>query len=289
MSLQNQPRPRFSILRLVVWGVSWLALPVIIIALAYLFAGRSVCEKAATAMFLPTGLLFWFPLTCGVKLLRRGQVHAAAIPIFIGLFSYVVSNPIVSVTILKSLERTYPLIEFENTQPFDAIVVLGGGTSAGPDRRAHLNGAGDRVSFACRLYHLKLVKKILVTGDALRGTASDDYLDPSMQAKKILIESGVSASDIEEINGTTTFEEMRSLKARQETITGKRYGLVTSAFHMPRAMRLARTNGLDLVPIATDFRTSDVPISFLDWIPSHVAFSGVELSLREYLGTLVGR
>ncbi len=289
MSLEIKPKPRFSILRMIIWGLSWLALPIGIVVLAYLVAGRSISEKTATAMLLPTGLLCWFPLVYGVKTLLHGKIRTALIPIFLGLFSYVVSNPIVSSTVVKSLESKYPPIDFENIQPFNSIVVLGGGTWAGPNKLAHLSGAGDRVSFACRLYHLQLTKKIMVTGDPLRGTAKDDYLDASKQAKRILIESGVAASDIVEIDGTNTSEEMLSLKECDESIKGKRCGLITSAFHIPRAMRLAHAVGLDLVPIPTDFHATNSPRSFSDFIPSSNAYFGLELALKEYLAKLIGR
>jgi uncharacterized SAM-binding protein YcdF (DUF218 family) len=289
MTLEKSPPTLFSIQRLTVELLGWLAFPIGLIALVYLLSGRSVTEKAATALILPTGLMCWIPLVYGFRVLIRGQFKLASFPLLVGLGAVILTNPLVSRIMMKTLEDRYVPIDLSTAERFDAIVVLGGGTHSNPYKLPQLSAAGDRLSFACRMYHLKLVDKIFVTGDPLLGTHNEEHLDQSLQAKQILLETGVKDSDIEEVDGTTTSEEMISLSKRKEWMKGKRCGLVTSAFHMRRAMKLADKNGLELTPIATDFRAYSGPISVFDFIPAMSALSSFEVAAKEYLGILIGR
>ncbi len=289
MSLETLPPNQTSIKRFVAGWLGWLVFPIGLIVCVYLILGRSIAEKVATAIILPTGLICWLPLFYGFRALFRRQFQLASFPIFIGLGCFLVTNPLLSKIALKSLEDSYSPIDLTSVERFDVIVVLGGGTHSSPYKRPQLSAAGDRVSLACRMYHLKLVDKILVTGDPLRGAPNEKHLDPSLQAKQILLESGVDAADIVEIDGTTTFEEMLSLRKQKDWLHGKRCGLVTSAFHMCRAMKLAEKNELEFTPIVSDFRAYSGPLSLFDFLPSVSALGGFELAMREYLGILIGR
>ncbi len=84
----------------------------------------------------------------------------------------------------KVLEDSYSPIDLTSVERFDVIVVLGGGTHSSPYKRPQLSAAGDRVSLACRMYHLKLVDKILVTGDPLRGAPNEKHLDRPCRPSK---------------------------------------------------------------------------------------------------------
>ena len=65
---------------------------------------------------------------------------------------------------------------------------------------------------------------------------------------------GVSSEVLELAGGCNTHEEMGDL-AKRCAPSGQRVGLLTSAWHLPRAQQLVKKNGLDLIPLPSDFVT----------------------------------
>jgi uncharacterized SAM-binding protein YcdF (DUF218 family) len=64
--------------------------------------------------------------------------------------------------------------------------------------------------------------------------------------------------------------------------------LVTSAFHMPRAVMLFRARGLDVLPFPTDERVRvGQVLAPVDFIPAAVALDTSEAALREYYGLVI--
>ncbi|MCG6870414.1 MAG: YdcF family protein, partial [Gammaproteobacteria bacterium] len=61
--------------------------------------------------------------------------------------------------------------------------------------------------------------------------------------------------------------------------------LVTSALHMPRAMKLFRARGIDAVAAPTDVRSIHDPArTVLDYLPDAGAMYQTTLAVKEYLG-----
>ncbi len=202
---------------------------------------------------------------------------------------YTASAPVIAKLPMRFLESRIQPTQLSPENPLDTLIVLGGGTSDGPDGRAQFSSSGDRVGMALQLYHQGLVKHLVVTGDSLKGLDQATRNDPSLQAKQIFVGFGIPESSIEELDGSNTSEELRSVKERPDLWKGKRCGLVTSAFHMPRALSLAKKNGVDVLPIMADYRTSTVRFAFRDLIPGAHGASQSDMALREFLGMLIGR
>lgn len=271
------------------WILSWSFVPASVVAAAYFRDGRSLAEKTATDLAMPLTAIFWVSLVLGLKSLARGETRAAFVGIFVSAAIFIAGNATVSQTLLKNLEGAYPEIEVDKVEPFDSLIVLGGGTSKAPDGRAQFADSGDRVGLAARLYHAKRAKKLIVTGDVLRGTDNAEAKDPSVQSKRLLLELGIDQADIVELEGTNTFEEIAALKQRTELWEGKRCGLITSGFHMSRAMRLAKQAGVAVIPVVADLRSGNDVKAIRDWLPSTGAMRANELAIREWLAQLVGR
>jgi uncharacterized SAM-binding protein YcdF (DUF218 family) len=79
-----------------------------------------------------------------------------------------------------------------------------------------------------------------------------------------------------------TAEEAQAIAAMLPP--GARIGLVTSAFHMPRALTVFREQGLDPRPIAVDYRQNFDAVSITDIIPSAGALNQISLFTREMIG-----
>ena len=171
------------------------------------------------------------------------------------------------------------------------VIVLGGGTSSTYNNRVQLGMAGDRVATAARLYHSGQVKKIICTGSQ-SFRASPEDLHPREEAKLILTEFGIPASAVILLEGENTSQEMNSLKSWiPEHINSPqpRVGLITSAWHLNRALRLAKSQGLEFEPIPSNFISGPVNPSPHWVIPSGDNLATTGRIVKEYLAAIVSR
>jgi len=68
--------------------------------------------------------------------------------------------------------------------------------------------------------------------------------------------------------------------------TEEKIALVTSSFHMPRALKLFLDNGLKAIPVSVDQRATNQKITFLSFLPSSGALDNNSLVVRELLGRI---
>jgi uncharacterized SAM-binding protein YcdF (DUF218 family) len=138
------------------------------------------------------------------------------------------------------------------------LVVLGGGvdeTASAARRHPTVNDAADRLVSAAALARRYPDARIVVAGGAphiLSGVTTE-----SAAMKAFLIEEGITASRI--------IEETRSRNTRENAVfafqevnpkPGETWLLVTSAFHMPRAIGCFRRAGWSIIPYPVDFKTT---------------------------------
>src|SRR5690606_15907 len=109
--------------------------------------------------------------------------------LFSGLFvSYtLVGNLLLGGFLISLLERDFQ-IRVLDSEPFDAVLVLGGGAS-GSDDFAQVNDAGDRVVLGARMYHAGLTPILLTSGSSIPGIGS--AVDVSIATTKIWTGLGV--------------------------------------------------------------------------------------------------
>ncbi len=263
--------------------------PIGLVALAFVIQGRAKAENTATELMTPVAIVWWVSFVLAIQFWRSRELRTAYTLLGVSIFMYLTCTPMVARHFLRSLESRVQSTNLSRENPLDAIVVLGGGTTEAPDGRAQLAHAGDRVGFAAQLYHQGIVKRIIVTGGGVKRLEHRSQNDPSIQAKRILTGMGIPESAIEELPGLNTSQEMQELKTRTDLWQGKQCGLLTSAFHMPRALGLATANGVEVVPVVADYRVLREPFSFRDLIPCARGAIQADLAVREYLGMLLGR
>ena len=170
---------------------------------------------------------------------------------------------------------------------YEAIVVLGGGIGpAVPPLRPdpELFDSSDRVWHAARLFHRGLAPRIVVSGGSYfvaSGQAPPTQTE-AVAMRQFLIALGVPESAIvmegKSINTIENMQETRALVG-----TGL-VALVTSGYHMPRALRLARRAGLDAEAFPTDWQV--LPAATPWWeslMPSVGALTASGIAIREYL------
>ena len=93
-----------------------------------------------------------------------------------------------------------------------------------------------------------------------------------------------------QIKGDNTTQEMANLKKWiAENGPGIRVGILTSAWHLQRAMRLAQSQGLDVQPIPSDFVSGPFAPSPYLIVPSGANLMVTGKMVKEYLAGLVSR
>jgi uncharacterized SAM-binding protein YcdF (DUF218 family) len=108
--------------------------------------------------------------------------------------------------------------------------------------------------------------------------------DPESTAARILLERlGVpSGSIVEEPGSRDTWENAR--RTLPLVPGGGTVALVTSAYHMPRAVLAFASAGLRYVPAPTDYRARRARYDVLSFLPSFGCLAETFQALREYAG-----
>ncbi|MEA5446113.1 ElyC/SanA/YdcF family protein [Gammaproteobacteria bacterium AB-CW1] len=190
------------------------------------------------------------------------------------------SNEPFARALLLPLERQYePLESPEALADVGWVVVLGSYASDASERPAttRLSGvAALRLMEGMRVHQAIEDSRLLLSG----GTAFAGAPSATVMSRAAL-SLGVDPARMETQPGPgNTREEARALAER---LGGESFVLVTSASHMPRAMALARKQGLEPIPAPTVWRTrGGRPTRLL--LPTANALAMTERAIHEYLG-----
>ena len=221
---------------------------------------------------------------------RKACLAAALLLLWLG------SNRWTAMSLARALEWQY--LPQEEYPAADAIVVLGGGTQAAetPRQMVELNGAGDRLLQALQLYHQGKAPHLLLSGGTLGW--SERQSSPAEEMASVLEMLGVPADALWlEPESRNTYENaVNSAEILREKGLN-RILLVTSAWHMPRAVRLFEAQGLEVIPAPVDFVVTQEGWQRLwqpDWrtqivglLPNADSLALTTLMLKEHLGLLV--
>jgi uncharacterized SAM-binding protein YcdF (DUF218 family) len=263
----------------------------------WLSLGRDAAEKIGTALIMPSGLVWLLLIALTLQLwpfCRKENRPPGGFSALLCLTAYsMAGSGLLSEVLAGALEAPYLHLSPLDDPPSDIVIVLGGGGSLGANGRLQGNGSGDRMILAAQLYHRHPATKFICTGQRIESMNSTG-VDPAETSRDILVRLGVPESSIEMTGGKNTSEEMLNLGKRFNG-SSQRIGLLTSAWHLPRAARLATRNGLNTVPLPADFRSSppNLPPTIgqriESLIPNGAAFANTLAFTKEYLGMALGR
>ena len=194
-------------------------------------------------------------------------------------------------SILSSIEATYPAKP--TLDRVDGIIVLGGGGNLGEWRRwgqPELGEGGDRYTSAIALSKQHPEAVIVFTGGsgALRDALNSEKSESDL-AQEFFAAQGIQASRLilEGQSRNTAENAALTLKLVQPKQDMK-WVLITSAFHMARAMRSFETSGWrNLTAYPVDYRTA----SYID----HTGWNfernlrNLNILTREFAGQLAYR
>ncbi|MGC9418240.1 MAG: YdcF family protein [Rhodovulum sp.] len=161
--------------------------------------------------------------------------------------------------LLRPVETVFPV----NGTPgaIDGIIVLGGGEDVPASRQSgqpQLGEGGDRYIAALALARRHPEARVLFAGGSgrLRDVAGAEISEAAI-AERIFRAQGIAPERLLfESRSRNTAENARLGHALAAPEADERWVLVTSAFHMPRAMRSFATAGwVGIVPFPVDYRT----------------------------------
>ena len=220
-------------------------------------------------------------LICVAALFRR-RSWAFGMAAFGTALLVLQSLPPVSEALMASLERRAGRV-LQGPDGARAIVVLSGGLALdAPEYGGET--VGERTLVRMR-YGALLARRfglpVLVSGGRPENATSSEA---ALMADILAREFAVNVR-WQETQSRTTAENAAMSAAILKAAGISRVVLVTQAFHMPRAARLFRAAGLEVVPAPTSFKTDpDASIEFPDLLPRISALQSSYYALHEWLG-----
>jgi len=247
-------------------------------------------SKIVWFFFQPSSLLVAIALAGAVLLYTRwwrlGRPAVLGAVILLGLAGL---SPLGQALILPLEERFPPVAE--GNPPPDGIIVLGGAfdTLVSPARGAvALNEAAERLTGLVSLARRYPQARIVFSGGSDRvfysGVSEADI------ARDMLAEAGIEPGRlILEDQSRNTFQNALMTKAVLLPKASERWLLVTSAYHMPRAMGCFRRVGFPVTAYPVDYRTRGLADLLRPFDKVSEGLRRVDLATREWVGLIVYR
>jgi uncharacterized SAM-binding protein YcdF (DUF218 family) len=197
--------------------------------------------------------------------------------------------PIADLLMRPLEERALAMGADAPTAGYAAILVLGGIGRSPPStsiREPELGNGSDRVWLAAQLYHTGLAPKIIASGGSFETSDGTVLVPEAELMRTLLLDFGVPTDAIllepRSRNTRENASESRKLLGDQDNVA-----LVTSAYHMPRAMREMQLAGIHAFAFPSGFL---IPRkgrpAFQQWVPSLGALRLATQAIKEWLGIL---
>ncbi|MGV3561337.1 YdcF family protein [Larkinella arboricola] len=233
-------------------------------------------SKTLTFLFMPVGLLT-VALLFALISKNRARQRKALITAFIVLM--VAGNGFITNELLIWWEVP-PAVLPASTRPRVGVVLTGGLANVNPRVRPaiHLGSQGDRVAQALLLYKSGQIQKILISG-GIGGIIRRDVGDEGQLSRQFLLTAGVPAQDIVlENRSRNTYENARfSAPILQKTFKDYEYVLITSAWHMRRAIGCFEKQQLAVIPYPATFISGQ-----REFAPNHLLFPSEQALFDSY-------
>ncbi len=251
-------------------------------------------SKTLPLLFYPLGLAIILIL---LAFLWVRRIRFARVLLLVAFFLlWLGGNRLAAEYLALSLEWRY--LPIQDYPKVDGMVVLGGGTFSAnyPRTMPEVNGAGDRLFYAAKLFHEGKVKKIILSGGTISWYTPSD--GPAADMAVLLKMLGVPEDAlILENTSQNTYENAVNSKKILDELKIDQVLLVTSAIHMPRAVKIFQSQGISVIPAPTDYTVTQAgwekmtvlnPINIiLNLIPTADNLSLTTRVLKEYIGMLV--
>jgi len=243
--------------------------------------------KILSRLMYPSTLVLLLVFLAFVLLLIRRRRGAGLSLLMALVLVFLGSSPLIS-DVYHRHEQQYLPTPVAQSSTADAIVLLAGDVSIPIPPRVESQIRGNRSVHTFRLYRAGKASLIIVSGgnvfrqEGLRPEAAytADLLQEWGIPQSAIIFEGNSRNTRE-----NAVETSRLLKNRQLN----RVLLVTSAFHMPRALAAFRGMGIDAIPSPSSISAESAQPTLLKWIPSLDGLGTMQSVIHEKIGIFVYR
>ncbi|MGC8871685.1 MAG: YdcF family protein [Caldimicrobium sp.] len=235
-------------------------------------------KKILLYLSYPSTLIFLFLLLVTIYVVlgkRRGRRRFL---LFIAVFLYYLSTtPFLPYFLLKNLEKRYSIPSQEEISKVDTLVLLTGRIYGDPGLSLEERFSREtlvRFLTALELKQKYPQKRLIIIGGSLEGRGAV-YLKELAERWKIKVEAIDTPLD--------TLQSARELK--KFIPPEKPFFLLTSAYHLPRALFLFKKEGLNPIPYPTNFNHKLCKPSrlFLYFFPQDIYLNFTNLAVQEYL------
>ncbi len=251
-------------------------------------------SKIISALIWPSNVIA-FALVGGTALLVAGKTRVwprvwARRLLMAGVAGYVVCgySPLGQWMVLPLEER----FRRPDLPPQIAgILILGGFESASVGQargELSLNEAGERLTEALLVAKARPEARVVFTGGD--GSMLRVSVSAAGAVGRFLVQMGIAPERIVlEGESRTTFENAVFVKRLVDPKPGETWLLVTSAFHMPRAMGTFRKAGFEVVSWPSDYRTRGVEDRWEFFSNPSQGLERVDFAFKEWVGLIAYR
>jgi uncharacterized SAM-binding protein YcdF (DUF218 family) len=225
--------------------------------------------------------LFLLGLAALFRFLKKGRASNVALAGLLFWF-FLISTAPISQWLIFNLENRHKSFQAEGfSKDSINILVLGGGHSTSHDNSylgQLVSVSVARLTEAIRIHYRIPGSHIVCSGNSIPdGTTQAEIT--SLAA----LELGVNFKDTMQIRSPkNTVEEIKAYKKRFGT--KEPFILVTSAFHMPRAMLICKHEGLQAIPAPTDFYFKNEDRRSFNFKPSVQKMKMFQIASHEWGG-----
>jgi len=223
-------------------------------------------------------LLLWGILSKNPK--RKKRLIISSLLVF-----YFFSNSFIVDEVMRAYEER-DVKYSEITETYDVVIVLGGFVTDDPTQELEgFHSSSDRLFHAIKLYQTGVAKKIMVVSGS--GVITKQEEKEALVIENYLLKIGIPKTDLlieSESKNTHENAVNTALMLNEKYLDGK-YLLVTSGYHMPRAIRCFEKVGLTITPFSVDQQAGERKF-LIDhlFIPDTYALVKWEILLHEWTG-----
>lgn len=216
-----------------------------------------VASKVAGFFLTPSNLIFALVLVGALCLLSRRYEALGRRALMVGILAFVVAgySPL-SQVLMAPLESRFARPDITHGPPVTGIIILGGAEDgrAGLDKElAGLNESAERVTEGAALGLRLKSARVLFTGG--NGHLLKEMPPEAVTSGRLLEALGIDKGRLLlEDKSRNTWENAVFSKAMASPKPGERWLLVTTAWHMPRAVGCFRAAGFPVEAWPVDYR-----------------------------------
>jgi len=246
-----------------------------------------IVSKLFWFVFQPINFLILMCLLGSVLLFTRWVRIARWVLVTSALVLAVISFTPVGLHSLNSIEVQYD----QTTLPkhVDGILVLGGSVDWAISKgrgSIELGNAGDRIIQSLVLANKYPNAKYVYTGH--QGRKLDDSVGRPVDLKQFIVSLGIESERVFiEDKSRNTHENVRFSYDFIKPAHDEEWVVITSAFHMPRALKLFDLHGWEVTPWVSDYRSPGREGHMPWFYDTTSSIANINIFVKEFIGSLV--